>query len=116
MKIKNAIPEYTGGGIYIIYGAFEDGNYFMIDACEYDVRILNADPYADYDESCYPEWQEEHLVKDLAPNDALEFSKTVVEWIKANKPNGNYDMYDMCRLIEDIHECEEIRARNEQWR
>ena len=100
-------PTYTGGGIYIFTGKLTNGNYFL--ACDdmYDVRILNADPDADWEESQYEDWQIEHLVEDLSSADAIEFFREMLIWVNANLPNGNYSWDDIDHMLEEVTELTE---------
>lgn len=116
-------PEYTGGGIYVFTGHLADGNYFMADTSFYDVRIVNEAPNIpddmsneeswekygvarDEDAWASVEWQEEHLVKDLTPDEAVAFFKEMFKWIEVNKPDGNYlpsDMDYFRNEVENLH-------------
>lgn len=103
-KIIDVTPIYTGGNIYIYWGAFSDGTYFI--ACDdmYDLTIVNADPAMSYNaeedifESDYYEWQEDHLVKRIDCNTTQDFYNNMYDWILENKPKGklcNYSLGDM---------------------
>ena len=118
-KFISVEPCYTGGNIYVFTGHLADGNFFMADSTCYDVRVLDADPnipvgMSDEDaeeeygttleESAWAsvEWQEEHLVEDLEPSKAVKFFKEMLDWVKANRPTGNYIYDDMKILAEDL--------------
>lgn len=61
--IKDVKAVYTGGNIWLFYGALDDGTYFLVD--DYgSVRITDA-PWDDLDTTLYVEWQDEHLVRDI---------------------------------------------------
>lgn len=106
----NVEPTYTGGNIYIFTGQMTDGNYFIADNSFFDVRILNADPMVvTWENAMFKEyamdsveWQEEHLVKDLDPNEAKAFFKQMLKWVKENEPEGNYNLCDMTALEEEL--------------
>lgn len=122
-KFISVDPEYTGGGIYVFTGELADGNYFMADTANYDVRIVNADPNIPDDMSdeeawekygitrsedawASVEWQEEHLVKDLVPDEAVAFFKQMLKWVEDNDPSGNYlgsDMDYFKKELESLH-------------
>lgn len=114
-KFISVDPEYTGGGIYLFTGRLTDGNYFMADTANYDVRVLNADPNEPTGMDALGiternidsvEWQEEHLVKDLAPDEAVAFFKEMLGWVKRNDPDGNYlgsDMDYFMNELENLH-------------
>lgn len=104
-------PEYTGGGIYLFTGKLADGNFFMADTANYDVRVLNADPNEPTGEDCLGiternidsvEWQEEHLVNDLKPDEAVAFFKEMLKWVEDNDPSGNYLGSDMDYFKEEL--------------
>lgn len=126
-KFKSVNPCYTGGGIYVFTGELEDGTYFMADTSFYDVRIVNENPEIptdmsddeawetygvcrDEDAWASVEWQEEHLVKDLNPTEAVAFFKRMLKWVKTNRPDGNYLSSDM-----DYYE-EELKELKGNWR
>lgn len=104
-------PEYTGGGIYLFTGRLTDGNYFMADTANYDVRVLNADPNEPTGMDALGiternidsvEWQEEHLVNDLKPDEAVAFFKEMLKWVEDNDPSGNYLGADMDYFKEEL--------------
>ena len=102
---EKVTPDYTGGGIYIFSGKLTDGNYFLADGDMFDVSILDADAYENWEECFYAEWQEAHIVKNLSSAEALEFFKSMLTWIRVNEPKDcNYDMHDMDRIEEDLNE------------
>lgn len=99
-KIVDVTPIYTGGNIYIYWGAFSDGTYFM--ACDdwFDLRVVDEDPRnthnGDYFEADYPDWQEVHLIKDIPNTQTQDFYNEMYDWILANEPSdGNYSLGDM---------------------
>lgn len=116
-------PEYTGGGIYVFTGELTDGNFFMADTANYDVRIVNENPCIpddmlddeawekygitrDEDAWASVEWQEEHLVKDLTPDEAVAFFKEMLKWVEDNDSSGNYlgsDMDYFKKELETLH-------------
>lgn len=110
-KFVSVEPEYTGGGIYLFTGRLADGNFFMADTANYDVRVLNADPNEPTGMDALGiternidsvEWQEEHLVKDLTPDEAVEFFKEMLKWVEDNDPSGNYLGSDMNYFKEEL--------------
>ena len=110
MKFKSVEPNYTGGNIYVFTGEV-DNNFFMADTSWYDVRLLNGDPNEPTDEVFLGmpmrnmdsvEWQEEHLVKDLNPDEKIDFFKAMLKWVKENEPDGNYLMSDMDWFADDL--------------
>lgn len=110
-KFVSVEPEYTGGGIYLFTGRLADGNFFMADTANYDVRVLNADPNEPTGMDALGiternidsvEWQEEHLVKDLTPDEAVAFFKEMLKWVEDNDPSGNYLGSDMDYFKEEL--------------
>ncbi len=104
-------PEYTGGGIYLFTGKLTDGNFFMADTANYDVRVLTEDPDEPTGMDALGiternidsvEWQEEHLVKDLTPAEAVAFFKEMLKWVEDNDPSGNYLGSDMDYFKEEL--------------
>ena len=78
MKPINGELIYTGGGIYVGIGQTDDGNWYMADHGNDAVRIVNANPNDapnNGDDAWYPEWQDEHLVKDYrdGERDTVQF-------------------------------------------
>ncbi len=95
-SIERATATYTGGGIYIYTGQLDNGDYFMSnDSFVEYVEFFNADPYAEFEESCSEEWQSRHHIGDYSGTDAERFYKEVLKWIIANKPEGNYQVYEL---------------------
>lgn len=115
-NIEYATPNYTGGSIYVYTGKLKDGNYFMASDEDLDkynkafaVRIVNEDPDTaedpDQDDiAWFPEWQEPRLVKDLEGKEAEEFTKQILRWVIANKPDGNYQISDMKGMLDFVED------------
>lgn len=120
-RFKSIEPTYTGGGIYLFTGQLADGNYFMADTSFYDVRILTDDPWEiTIEHSMFPEyamdsveWQEEHLVEDLEPEDAAKFILSAIRWVTNHKPEGNYSLGDFKYYIDDLKRLAENKT--EVW-
>ena len=83
MKIKEAWAVYTGGNIWLFYGTLDDGNYFLTDDNGWTL-ILNANPGDDFEEACFYEWQEEHLVKELLHEERMKFCDKLLDYIYEN--------------------------------
>lgn len=93
MKITKANAEYSGGGIYIYTGEFDDGTYFMTsDDMPDDILVLDADPMESSDDCFYADWQIEHLVDEI--ND-ISVTINAIDWILVNEPGGNYRNCDL---------------------
>lgn len=74
-KIKNVVPEYTGGGIWIYSGEVEGGKWFLTSDDYPLVCILDVDPFAEEyeDDFTFEEWQTEHRIEDITGDGAVEF-------------------------------------------
>ena len=92
MNIEYANAEYTGGGVYVFYGKV-DGKYFLTN--EDFGMILNTYPDISNDQTFDVEWQNRHIVKEIIEGEIDEFNLKVIDWIVANSPTGNYDMYEL---------------------
>lgn len=86
MNFKTAHAEYTGGNIWLFHGELTDGNYFLMDD-EGAVMILDEDP-ADFEESLYDEWQEEHCITFLSGAERLRFCDDVMYYCAIAKSGG----------------------------
>lgn len=91
--IKTATAEYTGGGIYIYYGELENGLFFRtadeweyIAICDADTSVENAD---------YPEFYEEHEIKDICGCDYENLFNEIILYIMHNEPDGNYNIDEL---------------------
>ena len=87
--IKEAYAEYTGGNIWLFYGSCENGNFFLTDDNGLTL-ILDSNP-EDLDESTFPDWQEEHLIKELENLERIRFCNNILDWITDN-PDHNGGM------------------------
>lgn len=92
-EIKNAMAEYTGGGIYIYYGQLENGLYFRtcddwesIEICDADTSTEDADYY---------EFYEEHALYSIGGKEYESFFNKMLLWIIHNGANGNYQIDDL---------------------
>ena len=96
MEIVKATATYSGGGIYIYTGEVDDGSYFLTNDDFYVyVEFLNDDPYKNLDESLNEIWQNAHHLGEYSGSQALEFYKKILRWIIENKPEGNYQVYEI---------------------
>ena len=77
--VGSAYAEYTGGGIWIFYGKFWNGTYFLTDdyGC---TRLLTADP-SDLEVSTFEEWQQEHLIRDLDGDERKSFLRDLTDYL-----------------------------------
>ena len=105
-SIEYATPCYTGGGIYVYTGKLKDGNYFLgsddwfSDKDNYFmIRIVSEDPDKFPEDCFFDDWQQKYLVKDLSLEECKKFTKQILNWIIKNKPDGNYQIDDMEKLL-----------------
>lgn len=96
-EIKNATATYTGGGIYIYYGQLQDGTFFRAGDCEDFIEICNAD--TSKEDADYCEFYEVHRVKTLNGEEYKAFWNEMLLWIIENKPEGNYQAYELERRM-----------------
>lgn len=99
-EIKSATAEYTGGGIYVYYGQFNDGTWFKSSDCWESVEICNADTSTE--ESDYCEFYETHLIESIEGEAYKELFNKIIQWIIDNAPQGNYQAYELeGRLLQE---------------
>lgn len=91
--VKNATAQYTGGGIYIYYGELDNGLWFR--TADEDMYISICDSDTSVDEADYPEWYEEHEVKDVQGCDYENLFNDIILWIMHNAPTGNYQVDEL---------------------
>ena len=116
-KIKRAEATYTGGGTYIFTGQTADGGFFMgaDDWGTYDYIIfLDSDPYKDFDDSAYIEWQEEHKTAEISGSEAENFfveiiKKCIDELNKGSRMNASVE--DMENILERIENGEAMNRK-----
>ena len=92
MNIVKANATYTGGGFYAYIAELENGNYFVgaddwDGGCEVDAPIDFDD-----DNKWSGEWFDLHTVKEYDNGKPVI---EVIDWIVANKPNGNYQASEL---------------------
>ena len=86
LKILRATAIYSGGNIYLYYAELEDKNWIIGDG--YSFIIVNASPLENadvFDESCYPEWQQTHLVKEISDDEHQGILNDIIDAIFAGK-------------------------------
>ena len=74
MKIISATAFYTGGGVYLLTGSLDNGNYFITNTAVLpDILIdeVDANPDDNLDEACTSEWYDAHIVDDHFGNIAM---------------------------------------------
>lgn len=73
MIVKDFVIENTGGGIYVAWGSFEDGNYFAIGdelLCIYDEDEYRAMDSVEYQNDSYT-WQLKHTIDSFGYDDKM---------------------------------------------
>lgn len=80
-SILTAEEIETGGGITINIGQFNSGLFFFTSNDWPSILVLDADPGADLDAACMPEWQEVHTVEEITdPAEVRRFWKRFREF------------------------------------
>lgn len=96
--IKDVKAVYTGGGIWLFYGALNNGLYYLVD--DYGaVRITDA-PWDDLDTTLYEDWQIEHLVKDIEDEtERVMFCNEMLKQLKteSDENKGGFTDFDKYR-------------------
>ena len=96
-------PDYTGGGIYVFLGKLKNGQWFLADSDNLDVRLIDTDVFKASDDDIWqPDWQEEHLITDLSEDESQLFISAMLNWIEEHKPVGNYSMGELENLMKRI--------------
>ena len=92
-RVIDANATYTGGGIYIYTGQFDNGNYFQTSTGWEDyIQELNADPEENWGENSDEMWQNEHLVGEHYGDEAMGILRQAMKYIIDNQPTGNYSV------------------------
>lgn len=73
MIVKDFVIENTGGGIYVAWGSFENGNYFAIG--DELLMIYDEDEFVAMDSSEYQKdsytWQLKHTIDSCSNDDKM---------------------------------------------
>ena len=112
MEIKYANAEFTGGNIYVYTGQFTDGTWFIAgDLIANNVMVMDADPEANWEDAWYPDWQEEHLIRETGEEEGtpllLAILKNALERLKQGARMAAY-AGDLEVRIEMLERGEEI--------
>ena len=85
-SVKEVCPVYTGGGIWVFLGMFENGAYFITD--HYITRIVREDPQRFIDDCFFESWQddnaEEYMEKRLDEGTKKKISMEVLDFLLDN--------------------------------
>jgi len=100
-KVIRATADYTGGGIYILTGALQDGTFFMADS-PYCVDIYDADPEKAGDDAFTNKWHEAHSVTGYVGPIVDRIIGEALAWLEDNAPGGNYIMSEVRGCFERI--------------
>lgn len=98
-KITRATAVYSGGNIYLYYAEMENKQWIM--GNDEWLIVVNADPLVDeetFDNSCYYEWQEEHLVQQISDEQYQNILNEILETIFDGKTIKEYDNFSMDEL------------------
>ena len=96
---------YTGGNIWLFYGKFKNGDFFLMDD-DGDILILDADP-SDFDESLYTEWQESHLKAELTePWVRRHYQEEILDMV-ARSCDGGFTESDKEAYLNYFHDIDE---------
>ena len=91
MNIVKANACYTGGGFYAYIAELENGNYF-VGADDWDGGCeVNAPIEFDDNDKWSGDWFDLHTVTEFDNTSIIE----VIDWIIANKPDGNYQASEL---------------------
>ena len=94
LNILRATAIYSGGNIYLYYAELENKNWIFGD--EYSFIIVNTNPLENaetFEESSYPEWQQEHLIEEVPDGNHQEILNQIIDAIlegRLVKGWGNY--------------------------
>lgn len=96
---------YSGGGIYLYIGTLSNGCHFIADDTNSDFSITLCDVLPDFEEMSENDFFENHVVKCLndAEPDTIELYKNILLWMIENKPEGNYNTYDLQNRLTNLH-------------
>lgn len=90
-----ATADYTGGGIYVMTGKFQDGTWFATDN-RTSVAIYDVDPWSgDPDEAFNEEFNDAHLLTEYCGPIVKRIIDEALGYIRENEPDGNYAMSEV---------------------
>lgn len=92
-EIKNAMAEYTGGGIYCYYGQFNDGTWFKGSDNWESISVCDADTSTE--DSDFEEFYEVHLLHEIEGEQYKHLFNKILKWIIDNAPKGNYQAWEL---------------------
>lgn len=120
IRFKEVEPCYTGGGIYLYYGALTDGTFFTANSPEFDFTIVDSDPRLTANEdnggmldADYWEWIEEHAIRfvDYDSEESRQVFDAMYDWILKNEPQGEWCNYS----LGDMEELKEVNLSPDRW-
>lgn len=99
LNILRATAIYSGGNIYLYYAELEDKNWLMGD--DYSFIVVDTNPLKNaetFEESSYPEWQQEHLIEEISNDNHQEILNQIINVILKGelvKGWGNYSKTEL---------------------
>lgn len=113
-RVIDANATYTGGGIYIYTGQFDNGNYFQTSTGWEDyIQELNANPEENWDENSDEMWQNEHLVGEHYGSEATKILMAAMRYIIDNIPVGNYSLGEIEDVLDSLKQETELEGELE---
>lgn len=98
-NIIKATAIYSCGNIYLYYAELADGNWILGDGDFF--AIVNENPLKDqdtFDDSCYNEWQQEHLVKEIEEPEITSLLLAIIEVILEGKTIPGWNNFATAEL------------------
>ncbi len=77
MELTEVRAVYTGGNMWL-FTAKLNNNYLFADDCKC-VLMVNANPYENFDDVCYEDWQNSHKVRDLSETEQKSYFNQIIE-------------------------------------
>lgn len=77
LSVKNAVADYTGGGIFVFRGQLKSGEYFIASDVNFDIRLVDKNPIKTdmWDD---PDWQEAHLIGDVYDDNRITMFENIL--------------------------------------
>ena len=96
-NFKKVDMDYTGGGIYVLTGQMENGDWFIGGLEEDYVAFMDDDPWANDEQGFYNEWlyNEGHVKGEMSGKDSYDWFIEALTWVKENDPDSNYNGSDL---------------------
>lgn len=77
LSVKNAVADYTSGGIFVFRGQLKSGEYFIASDADFDIRLVDKNPLKTdmWDD---PDWQEAHLIGDVYDDNRITMFENIL--------------------------------------